>query len=222
VSAARTFVLGTDTDVGKTRVTAALALALARGGHRPTIVKPIQTGLAPHERGDAVFAAGLAGVPHAELRRYALPADPWSAALAAGAPPPRAADLARELDELAAAAAGPLVIEGAGGVAVPLSADETFLDLAAALEAPALVVIGLRLGCISHARLTLEALRARGVPIAGALLVARFAPADPEHVRQVWRALDAHVAVLGVAPYEPDDARGAAATSALLGALVEV
>jgi len=222
VSAARTLVLGTDTDVGKTRVTAALALALARGGLRPTIVKPIQTGLAPHERGDAALAAALAGVPCTELRRYALAADPWSAALAAGAPPPRAAELARELDELTAAAAGPLVVEGAGGVAVPLNADETFLDLAAALEAPVLVAIGLRLGCISHARLTLEALATRGVPVAGALLVARFAPADPEHVRQVWRALDAHVAVLGMAPYEPDDARGVAATSALLGALVEV
>jgi len=222
VSAARTLVLGTDTDVGKTRVTAALALALARGGLRPTIVKPIQTGLAPHERGDAALAAALAGVPCTELRRYALAADPWSAALAAGAPPPHAAELARELDELTAAAAGPLVVEGAGGVAVPLNADETFLDLAAALEAPVLVAIGLRLGCISHARLTLEALATRGVPVAGALLVARFAPADPEHVRQVWRALDAHVAILGVAPYEPDDARGAAATSALLGALVEV
>ncbi len=222
MSAARTLVLGTDTDVGKTRVTAALALALARGGLRPTIVKPIQTGLAPHERGDAALAAALAGVPCTELRRYALAADPWSAALAAGAPPPHAAELARELDELTAAAAGPLVVEGAGGVAVPLNADETFLDLAAALEAPVLVAIGLRLGCISHARLTLEALATRGVPVAGALLVARFAPADPEHVRQVWRALDAHVAILGVAPYEPDDARGAAATSALLGALVEV
>ncbi|MGB8966437.1 MAG: dethiobiotin synthase, partial [Candidatus Cybelea sp.] len=74
----RYFVTGTDTDVGKTRVTAALALALRRAGLNPTIVKLVQTGLALGVPGDAARAAELARVPSLEFARFERAADPWS------------------------------------------------------------------------------------------------------------------------------------------------
>lgn len=142
----RLFVTGTD--VGKTRVTAAVARRLVMGSERPTIVKLVQTGLA----GDAAEAAALAGCPFAEIARFARPADPWSAALAAQCEPLDAATLAGRLD----AVADPLLIEGAGGAAVPLNARESLTDVSALARCDALVAVGLRLGCINHALLTLD------------------------------------------------------------------
>ena len=89
----RYFVTGTDTDVGKTRTTAALALALRLAGKAPTIVKLVQTGLAPGVPGDAAHAGTLAGVPHVELARFFKAADPWSAAEAEGKSEVRAYEL---------------------------------------------------------------------------------------------------------------------------------
>ncbi len=195
------FVTGTDTDVGKTSVTAGVARALTAAGASPTIVKPVQTGLAAGEAGDAARAARLAGCAFLEFERYAAPADPWSAALAEGRPPPRAADLAGRL----AATPGVLVVEGAGGIAVPLNADETFADLGRLAHLPAIVVVGLRLGCISHAILSAAFLRAHGVAIAGAFLVERFGPVGDAYVADVTRGIGGHLPLLGVVPYAGPD-----------------
>ncbi|HEY4434113.1 MAG TPA: dethiobiotin synthase, partial [Candidatus Cybelea sp.] len=111
----RYFVTGTDTDVGKTRVAASLALALAHAGKDPVIVKPVQTGLGPLEEGDAQCAARLASVAFVEIARYEKAADPWSAALAQGREPLAARALADALDALD----GALVVEGAGGIMAP-------------------------------------------------------------------------------------------------------
>src|ERR1700689_2037020 len=106
----RYFVTGTDTDVGKTRVTAALALALRRAGENPTIVKIVQTGVKPRAEGDAQHAGRLAGVPNVELARFETGGDPWTSALAEGSPPLTAEPLAAELDKIP----GTIVAEGIG------------------------------------------------------------------------------------------------------------
>jgi dethiobiotin synthetase len=200
-SARSYFVTGTDTDVGKTCVTAGLARWLAASGAAPTIVKPVQTGVAPGEAGDAARAARLAGCAFLEFERYAAAADPGSAALAEGRPPPLAAGLARRI----AAVPGAVVVEGAGGIAVPLNGGETFADLGRLLQLPAIVVVGLRLGCISHALLSAAFLRAHGVAIAGAFLVERFGPVGDGYIADVTRALAAHLPSLGVVPYAGAD-----------------
>src|SRR6185437_1697219 len=109
----RYLVTGTDTDVGKTRVTAALAKALRVSGETPTVIKLVQTGLDPGVPGDAALAGKLSGSKHVELARFRKPADPWSAAIAEGTPTVHAEDLARIIEGVK----GPVVAEGAGGLA---------------------------------------------------------------------------------------------------------
>jgi dethiobiotin synthase len=202
----RLFVTGTDTDVGKTRVTAVLAAALVARGETPTIVKAVQTGLAPGEPGDAREAAALAGCAALELARFRLAADPWSAALAEGAEPLDAATLARRIEAIH----GTVVVEGAGGAAVPINATETLTTVAARTSCEAVVAVGIRLGCISHALLTLAYLRAHGVPLRGVVLVERWRATDAEERTRVARALGGHAPLLGTLAYDPDAARSVA------------
>lgn len=167
------FVTGTDTGVGKTLVSAALLHALAN--HYPRVVgmKPVAAGtalIAGVEANDDVLALRAASncrVP-AALDNPVLLADPVSPHIAAA----RAGvqiDVAhitachRQLMRLADA----VVVEGAGGFMVPLSDTETGADLAQALDLPVVLVVGLRLGCLNHALLTAEAIRARGLVLAG-------------------------------------------------------
>ncbi|MEG3149166.1 dethiobiotin synthase [Sphingomonas sp. ZT3P38] len=154
----RTIVItGTDTDVGKTVFAAALAGALGA-----TYWKPVQAGL--EDGGDAATVARLGGVPPGrvlpEAYRLTTPCSP---------------DRAAELDGIAIdpnrlvppTLDGPLVIEGAGGVLVPVTDDLLFADLFARWQAPVVLVARTTLGTISHSLLSIEALRARGVPILG-------------------------------------------------------
>jgi dethiobiotin synthase len=198
----RYFVTGTDTDVGKTRVTAALALALDAAGLAPTVVKFVQTGVAPGEPGDAARAGALAGVPALEIARYEKPADPWSAALAQGVPAPRARDL---LDAIAHLEDG-VVGEGAGGLMVPLNAREHMGDIALLGRFEAVLAIGLRLGCLNHALLTLDRLRAARIPLAGAVLVDRWGRSGADYRADVLRTLEGKVHVFGLLPYDEDEA----------------
>ncbi len=211
----RFFVTGTDTDVGKTRVSAALARALAGAGRQPTIIKLVQTGCEAGERGDAAEAAQLAGCPAHELVRFPLAADPWNAALHAGVAPLEATALAHELD----AYAGPLVIEGSGGAATPLNERETLAYVAARAACEAIVVVGLRLGCINHTLLTLAYLDAHEVTVRGAVFVERWGAASEDYVEQVRRALEAHVALLGVVRHDVDAAHSVAQSAPLFDAL---
>lgn len=211
----RWFVTGTDTDVGKTRVTAAVARGLSLDGKRPTIVKLAQTGVTGSEPGDAAVAAALAGCAMFEVARFAHPADPWSAALHAGQPPLHARRIADTLDTLA----GPLVLEGAGGAAVPLNASDTLTTVAAYARSAAIVVVGLRLGCINHAVLTLAYLHAHAVPVHGAVFVERWAAVDPAYRDEVRRGLDAHVRILGVVEHDEDASRSVARAASLFRSL---
>ena len=207
----RYFVTGTDTNVGKTRVAAALALALRNAGEAPSVVKVVQTGAGPGDEGDAARAGALAGVPHAELERFAKAADPWSAARAQKATL-SAADLATRIG----AFAGALVVEGSGGIMVPINEREHLGDVARAAQLEVLLVVGLRLGCINHALLTLLFCREAGIPVAGALLVERWAPTDEAYRDDVMRALQGKSPLLGILPFAPAEADSVAAGANLL------
>jgi dethiobiotin synthetase len=154
----RTIVItGTDTDVGKTVFAAALAGALGA-----TYWKPVQAGL--EDGGDAATVARLGGVPPgrvlAEAYRLTTPCSPDRAAELDGT--------AIDPDRLVPPTLdGPLVIEGAGGVLVPVTGDLLFADLFAQWRLPVVLVARTALGTISHSLLSIEALRARGVPILG-------------------------------------------------------
>jgi dethiobiotin synthetase len=164
------FVTGTDTGVGKTRVGIALIHALRQRGLRVAAMKPVAAGHAPGELNEDVAAlmraANVAADPR-DVNPYAFaPAvAPHIAAAQAGV----AIELPTMVDAFArlAALADVVVVEGAGGLRVPLNDREDIADLAAALGLPLLLVVGLRLGCINHALLTAEAIARRGLRWAG-------------------------------------------------------
>ena len=212
----RYFVTGTDTDVGKTRVTAGLALALRRAGTNPTIVKLVQTGLHDGEPGDAAHAARLAGVPALEFARFEKPADPWSAALAASASAPEAEALAAALAEIP----GSVVAEGAGGIMVPLNAREHFGHVAARSGLTTILVVGLRLGCINHALLTAALCEQLGLPIAGAALVERWEPMEEHYRNDVVRALQGKLKIFGIVPFALDESSSVEDVARLFETLV--
>lgn len=167
------FVTGTDTGVGKTLVSTALLHALARHHKRVVGMKPVAAGTMQVHGSEAnedvlaLRAASTLAVPEALDNPVLLPdaVSPHVAAARAGRTIGVAHIVAchRQLLQLADA----VVVEGAGGFLVPLSASETGADLAQALDLPVVLVVGLRLGCLNHALLTLEAIRARGLSLAG-------------------------------------------------------
>lgn len=155
-------VTGTDTGIGKTVFAAALAGAL--GAH---YWKPVQAGI-DADGTDAQNVARLGGLARErvlpEAYRLATPCSPHRAAEIDGV----TIDPAR----LALPAVdGPLVVEGAGGVLVPLSRSETYADQFARWRAPVVLVARTALGTINHSLLSIEALRARGVPLLGVAFV---------------------------------------------------
>lgn len=198
----RYLVTGTDTDVGKTRVTASLAKALRVGGDAPTIVKLVQTGIDPGVSGDAALAGKLSQCRHVELARFSKPADPWSAALAEGMPTVRAEDLARVIDGIP----GPVVAEGAGGLAVPLNLTQHFGSVAMLANLEIVLVVGLRLGCMNHALLTLALCDQLRLRTAGCVLVDRWQKSEPSYIADVRRALQGKIEILGILPFDPDEA----------------
>jgi dethiobiotin synthetase len=167
------FVTGTDTGVGKTLVSAALLHALAQRHARVVGMKPVAAGAEQHggewANDDvlALRAASTVAVPP-ELDNPVLLPDPLSPHIAAQRAGVRIdiAEIVRRYHALAQHADA-VVVEGAGGFHVPLSDTETGADLAQALALPVVLVVGLRLGCLSHAALTAEAIRARGLTLAG-------------------------------------------------------
>jgi dethiobiotin synthetase len=212
----RYFVTGTDTDVGKTRVTAALAVALKNAGERTTIVKLVQTGLDPGVEGDAAHSGRLAGVPHMEFARFRKPADPWSAALADGMPAVHAEDLVRVLDQVE----GSVVCEGAGGLAVPLNRTQHFGNVVQLAQLGIILAIGLRLGCMNHALLTLALCDQLQLRVAGAVLVDRWGTSDEAYVADVRRALQGKLPILGILPFAVDEPASVEAGARLFTSLL--
>jgi len=167
-------VTGTDTGVGKTYVSCGLLRAARAAGLHVAARKPAETGCAPDERGALVPQDGVA------LREAAGGGEALDAVCAHRLPEPLAPAVAAQRAGVAidvpalvaayrrrAAEVDLLLVEGAGGLLVPLAGRTTFLDLAREIDASLLVVVGARLGAINHALLTLAAAAARGVHVAG-------------------------------------------------------
>ncbi len=212
----RFFVTGTDTDVGKTRVTAALAIALRIAGEDPTVVKLVQTGLEPRVPGDAANAGRIAKVRHVELARFRKPADPWAAAIAEPAPSVYANDLAEAINGIK----GAVVVEGAGGLAVPLNKNENFATVAALSKLRVVLTVGLRLGCINHALLTIALCEQLRLPLAGCVLVNRWQDAGANYADDVTRALQGKVDILGILPFDPGEQAAAEEAAQLFVPLI--
>lgn len=160
------FVSGSDTGVGKTHVVGAIARALANQGYRLEIVKPVETGVRDDDAGDARRAAEAAGsddVNHRTLVRFRQPLAPLASARAEG----RRLSLARLLKLMSGLPAVDFrLVEGAGGLAVPLDADgRDWADFAREIRADAtLLVVEDRLGAINQARLLAAYAKSRRVP----------------------------------------------------------
>ena len=173
-------VTGTDTGVGKTVVTAALAACLGSRA-QVAVFKPAQTGLGTGEPGDLDQVRRLTGASSLhEGVRLRDPLAPTSAARREGVVPPTVAEHAETVLRLAGSHDVTLV-EGAGGLLVGLDGDGRGLaDLAADLDVPFGFVVVTRqgLGTLNHTRLTVEALRTRHLPVVG--LVVGAAAAEPD------------------------------------------
>ncbi len=201
------FVTGTDTNVGKTVVSACLA-----GAWNAAYWKPVQTGLAD-DPGDSATVTSLAGLPaervFAPVYAFQAPLSPHAAAAAEGA-----------MIELDAIARPPtrqfLIVEGAGGVLVPLNRSAFMIDLIRKLDLPVVLVARSTLGTINHTLLSIGALRARQVAIAGVVM---NGPPDSGNRRAIEQF--GRVRVLAELPHvEPLDAaalRGLAARIPPLG-----
>ena len=168
------FITGTDTDVGKTAIATGLLSAANKAGLRTAAIKPIAAGCvdtgAGLENDDALQLRAIAShkLSYQQVNPIALEAAiaPHIAAQESGKTlsASRLVGFCRGLTLL------PLdliVIEGAGGWRVPLNDRETLADVAREMNCPVVLVVGMRLGCLSHALLTAEGIRADGLVIAG-------------------------------------------------------
>jgi dethiobiotin synthetase len=179
-------VTGTGTGVGKTVVTAAVAAVAAARGGKVAVVKPVQTGLPGGAPGDLDEVRRLAAFTDLhELARYPAALSPEAAARAAGGPAldlREAAGYIRDLGQTRSL----VLVEGAGGLLVRYDqAGTTIAGLAGLLSAPVLVVTGAGLGTLNHTALTLEALAARRLTVAGVVIgswPARPGPAELSNV----------------------------------------
>ncbi len=182
------FVTGTDTGVGKTFVACALATWLRKHGRRVAVMKPVETGV-ESEPEDAVRLRRAAGDPASldDVCPYRLRA-PLAPAVAA-----RLEGVTIDVDHLVtlaawrAAGADILLIEGAGGLLVPIVAGVTYLELAARLGAPLLIVGANRLGTINHCALTARVASGAGLSVRG------FALSQPAPVTDASAASNAEV-----------------------------
>jgi dethiobiotin synthetase len=194
------FVTGTDTGVGKTVAAAALCIVERDAGRTVLYAKPVQTGLQRAEPGDAAFVAAAAKVPVVECLRFPEPLAPAVAAERAG----EVIDVGALLTDLDKAGDGfdRVVVEGAGGLLVPLWGAVTMADLADALGAGLVVVTRPGLGTLNHTALTIEAANSRGLPVDG--LVISGWPSDPGVTEQTnLERLSDMAPVLGLLPDYP-------------------
>jgi dethiobiotin synthetase len=164
-------ITGTDTGVGKTFVACALATALRARGHRVAVMKPVETGV-DREPADALRLQAAAADPASldEICPYRLRA-PLAPAVAASLE-----GVAIDLDRIAglvvrrAAEADVLLVEGAGGLLVPIAGRTTYLDFATRCGLPLLIVAANRLGTINHCALTARVAIAAGLAVHGFVL----------------------------------------------------
>jgi len=181
----RLVVTGTDTGIGKTVLSGAIAQATSAA-----YWKPIQAGLDEETDSERVAALGVRTLP--EAYQLTTPCSPHWAAEIDGVTLDDAALTLPEGED-------PLVIEGAGGVLVPIREDLLFADLFARWRLPVVLAARTALGTINHTLLSIEALRSRGVPILGVALIG-----DPIENTEATIARIGEVKRLGRLPMLPE------------------
>ncbi len=194
-------VTGTDTGVGKTTVSVALLAAWARRGFTVRPFKPIETGVEDGDQSsDADRLAQAVGLTRAETSwlRFRSPIAPEAAAAAED----RKIDPQTLVDRCLTLPGERILIEGAGGLLVPIAPGFVFADLARALGARLIVVARTRLGTINHTLLTLAEARWRGIPVASVVLSRTIEAVGPEEADNE-RLLRAHGAgdLVGPLPF---------------------
>lgn len=210
------FVTGTGTGVGKTWIARGLARAAARRGIAVAAIKPIETGCDPEPR-DAIALARAAGrmelASATGLYRARAAVAPYAAALGGEAPPPAPDAIAGAVRS--AARGGELaIVEGAGGLLVPLDREHTIADVARALDASLVIVARDGLGVLSDVLATCEAAQARGIRVSVVVLV-RFGADDAS------RTTNARVLAERVAPIAVRVVEGAVDDDEVLADAVE-
>ncbi|HLP98865.1 MAG TPA: dethiobiotin synthase [Sideroxyarcus sp.] len=199
------FITGTDTGVGKTLVSCALLHAYAAQGKQVAGLKPVAAGCGEDEQNDdakALRAASTMPLTYGQVNPYCFPhaIAPHLAARHAGARIDFARIMAsyREL----AGQADEVIVEGAGGFCVPLNEKQDSVDLAVQLALPVILVVGMRLGCLNHALLTVRAIAASQLACAG--WVANVLDADMPALQENIDALRERITapLLGVIPYQ--------------------
>jgi dethiobiotin synthetase len=213
------FVTSPGTGAGKTLVARALTSALRARGRRVAALKPIETGVDPDPL-DAQALAHAAGQPahahHPALYRARPPVSPYAALLEGHGP---TIDLPRLIQHIHATAADAdvILVEGAGGLLVPLDATHDIADLALALRYPLLLVARDELGVLSHVLTCTESARARGLHVA-AVILSRAAAALDASTRTNQRVLESRLSCpVRIFPHaaRDDDASLAHAAEAL-------
>jgi dethiobiotin synthetase len=212
-AAAGIFVTGTDTGVGKTLVASALLRAFGHCGLRAVGMKPVASGCRAdaNDRGNedvaALVAAANVRAPIDLVNPYCFEAAiaPHLAAQQAG----RSISLSRIRECYLALKrmADRVVVEGAGGLLVPLGPREDFGDLARVLELSVVLVVGMRLGCLNHALLTAETIRSRGL-LFGGWVANRIDPVMPffeENLETLRQRLPAPL--MAIVPFTSDPSR---------------
>jgi len=199
------FITGTDTGVGKTLVTAGLAASLRSYGIDVGVMKPIETGYSPRSS-DSAYLMNVAGVEDpiecVSPYRFKFPLSPFAAARMEKAPI-HVMKIERAFHRLLKRHRGVLV-EGAGGLLVPITRVSSMVDLALRLDLPLLIVSRTNLGTLNHTLLTVEVARGRGIEVAGVIfntLVKRKGLAERTNAEVIKPFLS--VPILGEIPYAP-------------------
>lgn len=203
------FITGTDTEIGKTFVSSLLVKLFVEEGLQVTGMKPIASGakivdgVLKNEDALSLIEASNIEVDYKVINPYVFE-DAISPHLAA-----EQAGIEINLDEIKnnfdhlQKLSDVVVVEGVGGWYAPLSLDTTIADLAEVLKLPVILVVGLRLGCLNHALLTVQALRQSGLPIAGWIanhVVKDFSSAD-KNISTLKHYLN-DIPFLGSVPYQ--------------------
>ena len=206
------FITGTDTGCGKTEISCGLMRLLQRQGLGVLGMKPIASGAESGPAGlrneDAlkIQAHNSRPLPYEQVNPYCFspPIAPHIAAQEVGGAI-RFSDIKSQLERLALQA-DRVIVEGVGGWRVPLGPDGDIADLAVTLELPVILVVGVKLGCINHALLTVESIRNKGIEMTGwiANQVDREMLRPQENIRTLQQAIDAPC--LGSVPFlmEPE------------------
>ncbi|MFT4579403.1 MAG: dethiobiotin synthetase [Nitrospinales bacterium] len=206
------FITGTDTGVGKTVVTACLSLLFKNQGMDVGVMKPIETGVDPKcsstANSDAKFLMEVSGTTDAEEEvcphRLKTPASPYQASQIAGTPI-QASTILEQL-KILQSRHNMMLVEGIGGLLVPITARYNVADLAREIGLPLIIISRIRLGTLNHTLLTINAARQYGLEIKG-IILNKLESGDLDEVEKQQGKLIEELSgtpILGTCPYIQD------------------